>query len=481
MRITPGWRAVLKTNSSLLSAVQHRSLSLNSGIQNGIVAETSRRAPRAKPPYTRDSLDSLQSSVPGAAPRNNSGRASGGFKPSGGRFSRDRERPSQGAPKRYGDTEKWTPRAGPARGGRSGGSGPRRKIIADLDDVDDHQPDRSPWSKAPSRGRNAPPSRRRPSQYEFSDDPVNSSFSRKSGAERSYPPREGRNAGPRRFNDDRKFDGDRRPSRQDHNGDRNFDRDDRKFSSDRRPARNGRYEDRKFSGDRKFSSDRRPAQNDRNGDRQFDRDRRPSRRGRDDDSAPAFRRSASAPAGRTFERREPAPRTSDDAEPYTPRNRSASSAPPPSDELPLRERRKAAIGRKFEAETQRKDDEEARVRGPFGAVPDDMDDMPPKRFPLASAASEMVYGRNAIVAALRGGRRKAYKLWVCQRAFVDKDRNWHECRREAAEIEKLVQEVGAEVAFVSRHWLPLMDAVAGYRQHNVSRVEWWFGADLARV
>ena len=44
------------------------------------------------------------------------------------------------------------------------------------------------------------------------------------------------------------------------------------------------------------------------------------------------------------------------------------------------------------------------MRGPFGAVPDDMDEAPPKRFPLASAASEMVYGRNAIAAALRGGR-----------------------------------------------------------------------------
>ena len=190
-----------------------------------------------------------------------------------------------------------------------------------------------------------------------------------------------------------------------------------------------------------------------------------------DHSRPPFRRRAasSSAADHAFEPRErrgPARYASnDDTEPASPRNRSTPAYN--EDRPPLRERRKAAIGRKFEAETQRKDEEEARVRGPFGAVPDDMDEAP-KRFPLASAASEMVYGRNAIAAALRGGRRKAHKLWVCQRAFVDKERNWHDCRREAAEIEKFVKEAGAEVAFVSRHWLPLMDAVAGYRQHNVS-------------
>jgi hypothetical protein len=289
------------------------------------------------------------------------------------------------------------------------------------------RPRGSGWSKTPSRGRDrSAPSRRRPSQYQFDDDPARSSFRRQgsSAAEQPYPPRE------RRQPAARKFDGGR------------------------------------FDGERKFNSDR-----------SFDSGGRPSRFDRDDSdagrSAPSFRqRSTSSPAaGRSFEpreRRRSAPYAPDDdsAPPF--RGRS-SSAPPPADrQPPLRERRKAAIGRKFEAETQRKDAEEARVRGPFGTVPDDMDDMPPKRFPLASAASEMVYGRNAIAAALRGGRRKVHKLWVCQRAFVDKERDWHDSRKEAAEIEKLVTDAGAEVAFVSRHWLPLMDAVAGYRQHNVS-------------
>jgi RNA 2'-O ribose methyltransferase substrate binding len=343
MRIASCWTAIFKNNSSFLSRLnlpQHRSISVNSGIQQGILAENSVRLRRRRPKDSRDGLSSHLNSVRSSTSRDKPAwRNSENSDGSANLFSRARHqapRQRKAATNPYLDLERSKPGPGAKLDERAANwkMTRRKKIITDLDDLDDLD---GPDGTSDMYRRTKMP-------FHYHKNPT--------GSPRHQPPR--------------------------------------------------------------------------------------------DDSQDDVFRSAKV---------DPAPKPEEDGD--------SGGAP-----LTLRERRKAAISHKFAEATRVKDEEEARVRGAFGTVPDG--EPPPRRFPLASATSELVYGRNAIIAALRGARRRIHKLWVCQRAFVNKDRNWHDCRREAALIEQLVRDAGAEVAFVSRHWLSLMDAVAGYRQHNVS-------------
>jgi hypothetical protein len=84
---------------------------------------------------------------------------------------------------------------------------------------------------------------------------------------------------------------------------------------------------------------------------------------------------------------------------------------------------------------------------------------PPSRLPFTTAASEFIYGRFPVIAALRAYRRKLYKLYIHPRANDEYGT--------ATEIEQLAQKTDVNVVHVDDQWLPLMDRVAKDRPHNV--------------
>lgn len=85
--------------------------------------------------------------------------------------------------------------------------------------------------------------------------------------------------------------------------------------------------------------------------------------------------------------------------------------------------------------------------------------LPPSRLPFTTAASEFIYGRFPVIAALRANRRKLYKLYIHPRANDEYGT--------ATEIEQLAQKTDVNVVHVDNQWLPLMDRVAKERPHNV--------------
>jgi len=96
----------------------------------------------------------------------------------------------------------------------------------------------------------------------------------------------------------------------------------------------------------------------------------------------------------------------------------------------------------------------------------------PISIPYTTAVSQFLYGKSVVEAALRGGRRKLYKLYMYrgQDAEAQKRRNKGEratAASEAAAIERLAGVKGVKTVVLSREdGLRLMDKMSGNRPHN---------------
>ncbi|KAF2675532.1 hypothetical protein BT63DRAFT_450518 [Microthyrium microscopicum] len=86
----------------------------------------------------------------------------------------------------------------------------------------------------------------------------------------------------------------------------------------------------------------------------------------------------------------------------------------------------------------------------------------PNGMPITTATSEFVFGRNAVLSVLRGGRRKMYKLYIHKRALGDEK----DAQEFYKELRDLAHESGIEVTKVGQDWLPLMNHVAKASPHN---------------
>lgn len=84
----------------------------------------------------------------------------------------------------------------------------------------------------------------------------------------------------------------------------------------------------------------------------------------------------------------------------------------------------------------------------------------PLSIPYTTPASEFLYGTSVILAALRSGRRKMYKLYVY-------DGDNREAAARDASVQKLAGAAGVPVKPVKGDWLRLMDKMSTGRPHNV--------------
>ncbi|KAM3507261.1 hypothetical protein MY10362_001859 [Beauveria mimosiformis] len=86
--------------------------------------------------------------------------------------------------------------------------------------------------------------------------------------------------------------------------------------------------------------------------------------------------------------------------------------------------------------------------------------MMPMTIKYTTAASQFVYGRSAVKAALDGGRRKVYNLYVCGGAETHADRLYEQ------QIARLATRKGAKVTLMPRTEQRLMDKMSAGRPHN---------------
>ncbi|OAA37981.1 RNA methyltransferase, TrmH family [Beauveria brongniartii RCEF 3172] len=86
--------------------------------------------------------------------------------------------------------------------------------------------------------------------------------------------------------------------------------------------------------------------------------------------------------------------------------------------------------------------------------------MMPMTIKYTTAASQFVYGRSAVKAALDGGRRKVYNLYICGGAETHAD------RLSELQIARLATRKGANVTLVPRREQRLMDKMSAGRPHN---------------
>ncbi|KAI1421259.1 Alpha/beta knot methyltransferase [Xylaria sp. FL1777] len=96
------------------------------------------------------------------------------------------------------------------------------------------------------------------------------------------------------------------------------------------------------------------------------------------------------------------------------------------------------------------EEEEPRIRGP--------DDGPIRIF-HTTAASQFLYGRSVVEAALKNSRRQLYKLYI----YSGNDRQ-NPSQDDA--LAKLAREKGVSVEKVPNHGLQMMDKMSGNRPHN---------------
>lgn len=85
----------------------------------------------------------------------------------------------------------------------------------------------------------------------------------------------------------------------------------------------------------------------------------------------------------------------------------------------------------------------------------------PLAIPYTTPASEFLYGHSVVVAALKGSRRKLYKIYLYQGDTA-------EVRGQDRQVRKLALAANVEVTRVGGNWLRLMDKMSGGRPHNVS-------------
>jgi hypothetical protein len=88
----------------------------------------------------------------------------------------------------------------------------------------------------------------------------------------------------------------------------------------------------------------------------------------------------------------------------------------------------------------------------------------PSRIRLTSATSELIFGRNSVMSVLRSKRRKIFKLYVHERLFPDtkggEELYW--------ELGRLASDAGVDVIEVGDEWLPLFERTCQGKAHNVS-------------
>ncbi|QDS73022.1 hypothetical protein FKW77_009172 [Venturia effusa] len=86
----------------------------------------------------------------------------------------------------------------------------------------------------------------------------------------------------------------------------------------------------------------------------------------------------------------------------------------------------------------------------------------PISIPYTTAASEFLYGYNAVRAALKAARRRLYKIYVHPRVASREDGDGHIPQS----LRTLAVNVRVEVKDVDDKWLRVMDKMSGYRPHN---------------
>jgi predicted rRNA methylase len=85
--------------------------------------------------------------------------------------------------------------------------------------------------------------------------------------------------------------------------------------------------------------------------------------------------------------------------------------------------------------------------------------MPPRKIPYSTAASEFVYGTNAVEAALRCSRRQQYVLYVYQGQDED-------LSPEKSTLRKLALSKGIKVKMAFAEWVDVLDEMSQDRPHN---------------
>ena len=92
---------------------------------------------------------------------------------------------------------------------------------------------------------------------------------------------------------------------------------------------------------------------------------------------------------------------------------------------------------------------------------EDSEDVEPLRLPYTTPASEFLYGRSVVAAALRARRRKFYKLYIYQSPKREADKN-------DLEMRKMALDQAVPVERVSFDKLQMLDRMSEGRPHNVS-------------
>lgn len=95
-----------------------------------------------------------------------------------------------------------------------------------------------------------------------------------------------------------------------------------------------------------------------------------------------------------------------------------------------------------------------------GAAPTRRSPGDPIPVPHTTAASQFLYGASAVLAALKAGKRKLYKLYLHHRAARDADAD------SAFQIKRLAEKAGVELVQVQDDFLRVMDKMAYWRPHN---------------
>lgn len=85
--------------------------------------------------------------------------------------------------------------------------------------------------------------------------------------------------------------------------------------------------------------------------------------------------------------------------------------------------------------------------------------MPPTKIPYSTAASEFIYGTNAVEAALRCSRRQQYILYVYQGQDED-------LSPEKSTLRKLALSKGIKVKMAFAEWVDVLDEMSQDRPHN---------------
>jgi tRNA G18 (ribose-2'-O)-methylase SpoU len=89
---------------------------------------------------------------------------------------------------------------------------------------------------------------------------------------------------------------------------------------------------------------------------------------------------------------------------------------------------------------------------------------------VTAANSEFIFGRNAVIAALKGGRRTLHKLYVNERVYSATARG-QEVYSQFAELAS----GKVQIIKVGDDWEPLMNKLSTNHTHNVRFANVFFG------